>query len=182
MKKDVGIIPDLFPFYGRNSELSQLKQWIVKEHCRIVTIFGMSGIGKTALVRQLLEEIQDEFDKIIWLNLGCQRSIVEFMDKDLLPSLSPNLKIDPNLDIAARISLSIEYLQRQRYLVILDENHRVFSNGQLAGTYAEGCEDYGLLLKRIKESNHQSCVLLLSWDKPREIDLLEGKNKLVQTL
>jgi hypothetical protein len=39
-----------------------------------------------------------------------------------------------------------------------------------------------LLLKRIKESNHQSCVLLLSWEKPREIDILEGKSKLVQIL
>lgn len=182
VKKDVGNIPDLFPFYGRNSELNQLKQWVVTEHSRIITIFGMSGIGKTALVRQLLERIGDEFDRVIWLNLGCQRSIVEFMDKDLLPSLSPDLKIDPNLDITARTSLSIEYLQKQRYLIILDDFHRVFSNGQLAGIYAEGCEDYGLLLKRIKESNHQSCVLLLSWDKPREIDLLEGKSKLVQTL
>jgi NACHT domain len=149
----------------------------------------MSGIGKTALVRQLLEGIGDEFDRqggaelrVIWLNLGCQRSIVEFMDKELLPSLSPDLKIDPKLDVAARISLSIEHLQKQRYLIILDDFHQVFSNGQLAGTYAEGCEDYGLLLKRIKESNHQSCVLLLSWDKPREIDILEGKSKLVQTL
>jgi NB-ARC domain len=182
VKKDVGNIPDLFPFYGRNGELTKLKQWVVTEHCRIITIFGMSGIGKTALVRQLLEEIGDEFDRVIWLNLGCQRSIVEFMDKDLLPSLCPDLKIDSNLDVAARISLSIEHLQKQRYLIILDDFHRVFSNGQLAGTYAEGCEDYGLLLKRIKESNHQSCVFLLSWDKPREIDLLEGKSKLVQTL
>jgi NB-ARC domain len=182
VKKDVGNIPDLFPFYGRNSELNQLKQWVLTEHCRIVTIFGMSGIGKTALIRQLLEGIGDEFDRIIWLNLGCQRSIVEFMDKDLLTSLSPDLKVDPNLDVAAKISLSIEHLQKQRYLIILDDFHRVFRNGQLASTYAEGCEDYGLLLKRIKESNHQSCVLLLSWDKPREIDLLEGKSKLVQTL
>lgn len=182
VKKDVGNIPDLFPFHGRNSELNQLKQWIVTEHSRIVAIFGMSGIGKTALVRQLLEGIGDEFDRVIWLNLGCQRSIVELLDKDLLPSLSPDLSIDPNLDVAAKISLSIEYLQKQRYLIILDDFHRVFSNGQLAGTYAEGCEDYGLLIKRIKESNHQSCVLLLSWDKPREIDLLEGKSKLVQTL
>jgi hypothetical protein len=182
VKKDVGNIPDLFPFYGRNSELNQLKQWVMTEHCRIVTIFGMSGIGKTALVRQLLERIGDEFERVIWLNLGCQRSIVEFMAKDLLPSLSPDLKIDPNLDVTARISLSIEHLQKQRCLIILDDFHRVFSDGQLAGTYAEGCEDYGLLLKRIKESNHQSCLLLLSWEKPREIDLLEGKSKLVQTL
>ena len=182
VQKDVGNIPDLFPFYGRNSELNQLKQWVGKEHCRIITIFGMSGIGKTALVRQLLEGIQDKFDRIIWLNLGCQRSIVEFMDKDLLPSLSSDRKIDLNLDVAARISLSIEHLQRQRYLIVLDDFHRVFSNGQLAGTYAEGCEHYGLLLKRITESKHQSCVLLLSWDKPREIDLLAGENKLVQTL
>jgi AAA+ ATPase superfamily predicted ATPase len=181
-QKEIGNIPDLFPFYGRSSELDRLKQWVVKEQCRIISISGMSGIGKTALIRQLLEMVRDEFDRIIWLNLGCQRSIAEFMDKDLLPSLSPNAQIDPSLDIAAKISLAIEHLQKQRCWIVIDDFHRIFSNGQLAGTYAQGCEDYGLLLKRIDESNHQSCVLLLSWDKPREIDLFTGKSKLVRTL
>jgi translation initiation factor RLI1 len=56
-KRDLGCPPDLLPFYGRDLELKKLKQWIVEDECRLINIFGMSGIGKTALVSQLSAQI-----------------------------------------------------------------------------------------------------------------------------
>jgi hypothetical protein len=42
-------------FYGRVEELSKLETWIVKEHCPLVGVFGMGGIGKTPLLRGCLK-------------------------------------------------------------------------------------------------------------------------------
>jgi WD40 repeat protein len=41
--------PDVPVFFGRKAELAKLEHWIIKEHCRLVAIVGMRGIGKTRL-------------------------------------------------------------------------------------------------------------------------------------
>ncbi|XDE61853.1 hypothetical protein AB3M80_25670 [Arthrospira platensis BEA 1257B] len=38
-------------FCDRTQELATLKQWILEEHSRIVSLTGLSGIGKTALTK-----------------------------------------------------------------------------------------------------------------------------------
>jgi hypothetical protein len=58
----------------------------------------------------------------------------------------------------------------------------IFSSQQLAGNYKQGYENYGTFFKQIAESCHNSCIVLLSWEKPREIAALEGDRKNSQTL
>lgn len=48
--------------------------------------------------------------------------------------------------------------------------------GVQAGRYCQGCEDYGQLFKRLGEVPHQSCVLMTSREKPKELTLLEGES------
>ncbi|WP_370589593.1 ATP-binding protein, partial [Tychonema sp. LEGE 07203] len=55
-------------FFDRTSELTTLENWI-SSRTRLITIYGLSGIGKTALTLQLIPQIQQEFDCIIWRSL-----------------------------------------------------------------------------------------------------------------
>ena len=44
---DWGEAPDVEIFYGRQTESTQLKQWLIADRCRLVAVLGMGGIGKT---------------------------------------------------------------------------------------------------------------------------------------
>ena len=76
----------------------------------------------------------------------------------------------------------IHHLRSHRCLIILDDVQTIFSSQQLAGNYQPGYENYGPFFKQIAESSHNSCLILLSWEKPREIAALESQNKNCQTL
>lgn len=43
-------------------------------------------------------------------------------------------------------------------------------------------ENYGSLFKQVGELSHNSCFVLNSWDKPREIAKLEGENAPVRSV
>ena len=51
LREDWGEAPDVPIFHGREQELTTLQHWILKEKCRLITIVGLAGIGKTRLVR-----------------------------------------------------------------------------------------------------------------------------------
>jgi AAA ATPase domain len=102
-------IPALALIYDRSQELDLLKQWILTEKSRSILISGAAGIGKTILARQLLEDIKDEFEEIVWQSLGCQRAVVECIDRNLIASLKIDALPEPPLDLEARLSLLLEH-------------------------------------------------------------------------
>jgi NB-ARC domain len=165
--------PDLFPFYGRDLELNKLKQWIVKEKCKLIDIFGISGIGKTALISKLSAQIGAEFECVIWQSLRSKWSLFDLIDRYLLPHLPIEIITDAHHDLETQISLMIEQLSKHRCLIILDDIHRIFSSGDLAGIYNGQCQEYQDFFRRISESNHQSCLVLIGREQPREFVLLD---------
>ncbi|MGB3207917.1 MAG: NB-ARC domain-containing protein [Crinalium sp.] len=167
--------PDISTFYGRTQELTTLKKWIVEDNCRLLAILGVVGIGKTALAVKLIEQIQDKFDFIFWRSLRSKPQL-ESIEKDFIQFLETNSQVDSSS------SKLIQYLRKYRCLLILDDVQAILSGGQLAGNYEPGYEDYGLLFRELGELNHQSCVLLLSWEKPKEIAALEIDKKYVRSI
>jgi WD40 repeat protein len=170
-------------FYGRTEELSQLHHWIINERCRIVAILGMGGIGKTSLSVKLAKQIEDMFEYVQWLSLRGAPP-VETILAQMIQFLSNEQETETDLpeSVGERISRLISYLQSSRCLLILDNAESILYSSSRAGQYEEGYEGYGELLKRVGEISHESCLLLTSREKPKDLALLEGKGLPIRSL
>ena len=184
-RQDWGEANNIGDFYGREAELAQLEQWVVKDRCRLVAVLGMGGIGKTSLSLKLAERIQGEFENVIWRSLRHAPSVTDLL-ADLIRFLSNGQEshLPPTVE---SISLLINYLQTSRCLLILDNAETILQSDTLTGQYRAGFEGYSELLTRVGlgrvgEVPHQSCLVLTSREKPQEIAEYEGEQLLIRSL
>jgi WD40 repeat protein len=175
LRSDWGEAADVSLFYGRTKELAILQQWVCIDHCRLVVLLGMGGIGKTALSVKLAQQIQDEFEVVIWRSLRSAPSL-ETLLRDLVPFLSDQQ------DTQAELGRLVHWLRTSRCLVILDNAETVLQGGDQVGQYRPGYENYADLFRVVGETLHQSCLILTSREKPVEVAALEGVNSPVHSL
>lgn len=178
---DWGEAPDLRRFYGRSQELVQLRSWLVFEGCRLIVILGMGGIGKTSLATKVAQDVQGQFEIVIWRSLRNAPPAEEILD-DILRVLDPGATLDlvPNLD--RQIKLLLGHLRRQRCLILLDNFEAILAEDARAGTYRVGYAGYGELLRRVCESNHHSCLLVTSRENPIEYGAQAGADAPLRVL
>jgi WD40 repeat protein len=181
LRQDWGEATDVSVFYGRTEELAKLEQWIIQDSCRLVALLGMGGIGKTSLSIKLAQQIQDEFEYVIWRSLRNAPPIQEIL-ADFIKFLSNQQATDLPEDVGAKISLLIEYLRASKCLLVLDNAESILQGGDKAGEYREGYEDYGELFRRVGGVSHQSCLIMTSREKPQEIASSEGETLPIRSL
>ncbi len=208
-------------FYGREQELSRLTQWVVQERCRVISVLGMGGIGKSALAVSLMYQLavgtrRDSglplsacacpFEAVIFRSLRDAPSCEALLDECLqvlspqslgqvqeggavetcgvcglsLPSCTCSPLRPASLE--QRISLLLSHLRKNRVLVVLDNLESLLEVGDVKGHLRPGFEGYELLLHRMVERDHQSCLLITSRERPAELRLLEGRYSSVRAL
>jgi hypothetical protein len=170
---DLGDSPEIFTFFDRTSELSTLENWITQEHTRLIALLGISGIGKTTLSLSLIDRIKTQFDYVIYRSLRFSPTLDATLT-NLLQIFSQQSETPQSIE--TKISQILDYLRKYRCLIVLDDVQMLLGSRQLAGQYKTGYEDYQLFFKLIAEVCHQSCLILNSWEKPREIARLSKDN------
>ena len=166
--QDWGNAIDVATFFGRESEINQCKNWIVQERCRLLTILGMGGVGKTAIASKLAREIAGEFQYVIWRSLRNAPPFVELLS-DLILFVSGHEVISLPDSIDVRITILMQYLSTSRCLLILDNGESILRSGETGGLYRQGYEGYGQLFRRLADESHQSCLIITSREQARGI-------------
>lgn len=162
LKSNLDELPHQSIFYGRETELNQLWEWLTNKQTRVILLSGMPGIGKTTLIVNLLYKITDWFECIIYKNLSNPKPFSLFWH---------NLTEQPT-NFTADIKQIIDYFRNHRCLLILDNWEELLQSEHLAGYYRQEYEEYGDLLNQIAKTSHQSCGLFISQEKPRQFELL----------
>jgi hypothetical protein len=175
---DWGETPDAGSFYGREREQETLEHWLVADRCRLVAIVGIGGIGKTVLATKVARQVSSHFDYLIWRSLinappltSMLRGWFQILSQQQLNHLPDHLD--------EQLELLFDYLRRQRCLLILD-NVETIMQGSPAGQYRPGYEVYGQLIQRFGDSEHQSCLLLTSRERPQGLARLANDNTLIR--
>ncbi|NJL41926.1 MAG: hypothetical protein HC899_38675, partial [Leptolyngbyaceae cyanobacterium SM1_4_3] len=165
--QDWGEAPDVSRFYGRTVELTTLSDWILQDHCRLVGVLGIGGVGKTALSVKLAEQVQDHFTYVVWRSLR-NAPPLETLLTELVPFLSGQQ------EIKADISSFLQCLRNHRCLVVLDNADTLLDSGNQSGHYRPGYEAYGELLRLVAETRHQSCLVINGREKGAQCAQREG--------
>jgi hypothetical protein len=178
---------DVSSIIGRENELQQLEKWLggdsdvnsLEPRCRLISIVGMGGMGKTSLAAKLTQKLAADrmFDRIIWQSLRNAPPLDKILFQ-LIAFLSHQQQTEPADTVDAQISQLMAYLRTNRCLIVFDNFESVLADGG----YRDGYAGYSELLRRIATEHHASCLILTSREKPKTLIHLEGESGAVCTL
>jgi len=142
-KHDLGDAPAATVFYGRVQECESIVRWVETDGCRLVGVFGMGGIGKTALIAHVAQTISPRFDAVFWRSLRNAPPCRDWLAAAIL-FFSEQLVIPAETE-DARAGQLLELLRDRRCLLVLDNFETVLEPGASEVRYRDGYTGYGLV-------------------------------------
>jgi NB-ARC domain len=173
--QDWGEAIDVSYFYNRLQELETLETWISDNSTRSIGIFGIGGIGKTSLSVKLAQQLQSQFEFVIWRSLQ-QAPTLDIILSDILPILTGSSATNNSIPDL------MEQLRQKRCLLIFDNLESILQGGNRSGQYQQGYEDYRQLFARIADETHQSCLILTGREQPGGFAVRSGENSSVRSI
>ncbi|MEM6612007.1 MAG: DUF1822 family protein [Cyanobacteria bacterium P01_C01_bin.72] len=143
-------------FYGREVELETVSQWVTEDSCQLIKIWGLSGTGKTLLMKKIGEQLQQNYELVFWRSLVTAPKLDDFAADILL-----------RMGIMSKSSLSplsrlMEQMRSRSCLIMLDGLESILQAETLNGQYRHNYDDYRNFFQLIGNSSHPSCVIVTS--------------------
>jgi predicted ATPase/DNA-binding SARP family transcriptional activator len=115
--------PQATPFVGRQAELAQIAHHLGRADCRLLTLIGAGGIGKTRLALQAAGQALDAFADGVYFVRLARIDSAEFLVPTITEAIDCQLpgKEDPRRQL-------LKYLQRKELLLVLDSFEHLLSS------------------------------------------------------
>ena len=191
-------IPRPLRFYGREAELKTLGQWINQERCRLVGIFGLGGQGKSTLMAHwlrthcsprsaadILPGLENQpkaaFAHILWCSLSSPPPLTKLLQEWLF-ALSGIQSAALPARLEQQLALLLSYLRQQRCLVVLDNLEHVLPPSPMGDPINGLPVDYAALLHGLATGEHQSCLVVISQQRPTTFSRWEEHTPAIRSL
>lgn len=174
---DWGDATDTLGSFSREEEIQTLEKWIIQDHCRLVLIEGMKGMGKNNLSYRLGKRLQEHFDFVIWRSLDQYSSITELIS-DLYCFFADQPDVNHfDTKLAQKYESLKNFLDKNKCLLILANIHLLDKDNYQFNTEPV---NYQKILSWITQEQSLSCVVLTSSIDPRKLNLLVPQDNLAR--
>ncbi len=127
-------------FVGRRAELLEVQALLARDECRVLTIIGPGGIGKSRLARAAVAHAAPQFESASWIGLEDLTDVAQ-----VAPRMASALGITltGTADPVAQVT---EALHSKRDLLVFDNSEHLAGIAPLVAHLAEACPRLKLLL------------------------------------
>lgn len=141
----------LTSFVGRKADLAQLAAYLTDPACRLITLIGPGGIGKTRLALQAAEDHRTDFtDGVHFIPLA------NISTTDLLPTAIGSVLQLSFTDQPAPQAQLVAYLQAKQMLLVLDNFEHLTANPNLIVELLQSAPALKLLITSRERLNLQT--------------------------
>jgi predicted ATPase len=143
----------LTPFIGREPELAALEQLLGDSQCRLLTIAGPGGVGKTRLAVEAANHSRDLFPDGVWfiplVSLNSPALIIPAIAEAI------NFKFSDPVNLEAQL---LQYLCPQKVLLVMDNAEHLLDGVGVLADILEDCPQVKLLM-----TSRERLSLLSEW-------------------
>lgn len=122
---------------GRDNELKQLQQVLLKRTKRNPLIVGEAGVGKTALVEELARSMK--YDKTLNTDL-CDNEIIQLDVLSIMSGTSMRGELEKNIT-----NLLKDIKEQKNVILFIDEIHSLVNNGKNTASSGNGINFFDIL-------------------------------------
>jgi DNA-binding SARP family transcriptional activator/predicted ATPase/tetratricopeptide (TPR) repeat protein len=129
------------PFAGRQQELAEIAALLARRDCRLLTITGPGGSGKTRLAVETATQLRHRFlNGVAWARLGTVAT-----SEELVTAIADSLKFSFRAESDARAQL-LDYLRPRELLLVLDSFEQLAPEAGLLGDLLATAPEVKLLV------------------------------------
>jgi non-specific serine/threonine protein kinase len=131
-------------FIGREEELTQIGEMLADANCRLVTLVGIGGIGKTRLATQAALEALDNYADGVWMVELASLTEADFLPQQVASVLG--VSAQEAREGHGETDVLVDYLRDKSLMLVIDNcEHLVEACAEFAEILLKGCPQVKLL-------------------------------------